>query len=847
MKTKIKTRLLYLLAFFIPVIIFTLVLVLKSITPFGNQTLLNGDMLVQYVPFYTELSERLRSGNSLLYSWNRGMGIDYISEGAYYLFSPLNILLIFFTNKTIPIAISLLLVLKCGFAGLNMFTYLKNHFLSDNNISKYHGTLFITFSACYALCSYMTNYYTNIIWIDCFVMFPLIILSLERLVNGEKPFLYSIYLFIAIISNYYIGYMICIFCVLYFAYLIFINHHKGMFKVSSLCVLRFAEYSLIAGALCAFVLIPTIFSLTSTDAAGLNFYDSIDTYYPMVITFFRQMMSANPTYWHHPYLYCTDLVFLLVPVYFFNRTISLKERIGKFILYLIMILSFQLNILDFIWNGFHRVNCFAGRQSFIFIFLVIVLCTEVMFHHSYKNSKLIIFSYIITLCAFLYINTYFDFSSTFKCVLKNTLILSVYLIIFKTMSSKTIFSTIIMFTIMLELFVSTFERISIGTPLNEYKSEISETESALNLIDDDSFYRIKNCNTRFKNEGALCNYYAISTYSSMANTNLSDFLYKIGFPVCLNAFGNTVQEPVFRNIFCEKYILSSYDYLKTDSLRLVGSTDSSYVYQNTDSLAIAFEVSDSIIDFKPFDNDNPFEVINSFANSVSDCGLIYEKADTATDKNKNLIISADSGRDLFLYSKPILSNSTFVSPSISEALYTDNKTGIMLLRPRYSDNYIYYVAASPYGGYITLPDDAKSDDIVAYTLNKPNYRKLMSDLSENQMNINQFDDGHVYGHITASFDGTILTSIPYSEGWSVKIDGKKIRTFDIENALLAFHISEGEHTIEFSYLPKGLIAGMIISITALLILITDIVQHLCRCKSINSKTPQHFISALFFF
>lgn len=825
--SKHLSTLLYLFAFFIPLIIFTFVLALKSITPFGNSTLLQGDMLGQYAPFYTELSERLQNGKSLLFSWNGGMGIDYISQGAYYLFSPLNILLIFFTNKTIPMAISLLLILKCGFAGLNMFIYLKNHFLLDNNISKYYGALFITFSSCYALCSYMTNYYTNIIWIDCFVMFPLIILSLERLVNGEKPFLYSIYLFIAIISNFYVGYMICIFCVLYFSYLMFINHHKNIFKD----ILRFLLYSLIAGALCAFILIPTIFSLASTDSARLNFYDSINTYYPISITFFRQMMSANPTYWHHPYLYCTTLVFLLIPSYFFDRKISLKERIGKAILYLIMILSFQINILDFIWNGFHHVNCFAGRQSFIFIFLVIIMCTEAMIYHSYNNKKLIIFSYIITLCLFLYINSYFDFSSTYKCVVKNIFILSIYLIIFKILSGKNMLSKILMITIITELFVGTFEKISTGIELHEYNAEISKTESALKLIDVDGFYRIKNCDTIFKNEGALCNYNTISTYSSMANINLSDFLYKIGFPVSLNAFGNTVQEPVFSNIFCEKYILSPYDYLKSDSLNLIDSTDSLYVYQNTDYLQLAFEVPNSINNFNTSDIKNPFEIINSFANCVSECGPIYEKADIITDKYKNLVLSTDRGTELFLYSKQIFSNSKFISASIQETLYKDNKSGIILLRKGYSDNYIYYVASSPYGGHIILPNDTNPEDITAYTLNKSNYKMLMSDLSKNQLCIDKFDDGYVYGHINASYNGTIITSIPYNEGWSVKIDGKKVRTFDIENALLSFHINEGKHTIEFSYLPKGLIAGALISIIALLILIINIVQHFYKYRN----------------
>ena len=87
-------------------------------------------------------------------------------------------------------------------------------------------------------------------WLDCILLFPLILLGLERLVRGESGMLYVITLGLSILSNYYISIMTCIFLVIYF---ICLNVLEGMERprVVGIRILRFALYSLIAGGLAA--------------------------------------------------------------------------------------------------------------------------------------------------------------------------------------------------------------------------------------------------------------------------------------------------------------------------------------------------------------------------------------------------------------------------------------------------------------------------------------------------------------------------------------------------------------------------------------------------------------------
>ena len=92
-ETKSKKRckwLPLLAAFLIPLLISVIICIDHEVYPFGERCLLQVDMYHQYCPFFTEFVDKLRSGESLMYSWTIGLGADFVSLFAYYLASPLN-------------------------------------------------------------------------------------------------------------------------------------------------------------------------------------------------------------------------------------------------------------------------------------------------------------------------------------------------------------------------------------------------------------------------------------------------------------------------------------------------------------------------------------------------------------------------------------------------------------------------------------------------------------------------------------------------------------------------------------------------------------------------------------
>ena len=79
-------------AFLIPFLGMLGVMIVNQCTPFGNSSMLYSDMYHQYFPFFKAFRRALLSGDSLLYTWDVGMGTGYASLFAYYLASPLNFL-----------------------------------------------------------------------------------------------------------------------------------------------------------------------------------------------------------------------------------------------------------------------------------------------------------------------------------------------------------------------------------------------------------------------------------------------------------------------------------------------------------------------------------------------------------------------------------------------------------------------------------------------------------------------------------------------------------------------------------------------------------------------------------
>ena len=131
-KKKWENRIPLLASFLIPLLIALIVCMDHEVFPFGDRCILHVDMYHQYCPFFTEFMNKLKAGDSLLYSWSIGLGADFVSLYAYYLASPLNWLIVFCPKGYVIEFMTLLVLLKIALCGLTFGYFLKSKYEKNN-------------------------------------------------------------------------------------------------------------------------------------------------------------------------------------------------------------------------------------------------------------------------------------------------------------------------------------------------------------------------------------------------------------------------------------------------------------------------------------------------------------------------------------------------------------------------------------------------------------------------------------------------------------------------------------------------------------------------------------------
>ena len=178
-----------------------------------------------------------------------------IATIAYYLGSIFNLSIYFFDDIDIFLIITVLI--KISLCGLAMYNYLNYNFKS-----KY---TFI-FSSAYALSFYVLANYFQFMWLDAYFLSPLMLLGIDKIIKEKKYLLYGITLFLIILSNYYMGYMCCLFAILYFVYKYLLsNKNKKTIKI-------FIVVSILFGLMTMFLHIPNLIELLKIERNSTKSY-----------------------------------------------------------------------------------------------------------------------------------------------------------------------------------------------------------------------------------------------------------------------------------------------------------------------------------------------------------------------------------------------------------------------------------------------------------------------------------------------------------------------------------------------------------------------------------------------
>lgn len=805
-----STNLVYFLSFIIPIFILLLIYVLRGIYPFGDEVFLRSDMYHQYAPFLAAFQEKLKTGGSLAYSWDIGGGVNFVALYAYYLATPINWILFLFPQSILTELMSIILILKIGLAGFTFSYYICKHFNTNNPAVG-------AFAIFYALSAYVAAYSWNVMWLDCIWLLPLILLGLEYLVKENKPFLYCITLGLSILSNYYISIMICIFCVLYFFMLMFSQPEssKKFFRKS----LLFGFFSLLAGGLSAVLLIPEFFALQLTVSGEINFPSSLTQYFSVFEMMSRQLILVEPAVFsaHEPNIYTGIPIFLLVPLYAMNPKANLKEKIAKFILVFIFYISFNMNILNYVWHGFHFPNSLPCRQSFIFSFLLLVMAYEGLCGISKFTTKQIYGTLTGVITLFLIIEHFIVGEEYhFSIVYISLLFVCLYCMLIDLYRRKKSTNLSLCFLLFLIVFIEVFintEGTSVSTTgRSSYVNDNNDITTVLDELNstDTDFYRVEKLKRRTKNDSAWHHYHGLSLFSSTANAGLSQFLSDMGHEESTNSYAFYGATPLTSSILNVKYVFNN-EFLENTSLReLVTWDESIYLYNNIYTLPLGFAVPSDLNETWDMKSSNPFMVQNDFAYLTTGIKPVFSRMEHHIDDN-NVEIYVEEDQYVYAY---VTSNGEEFTATYKNEFneeFQDSKKFTNI-----KQKYIFDLGHCPEGTTITLTGTGE-DNIKLYTfgLELENFKEFHRIINQEELVVDNYDDTHVNATITVKKDSLLFTSIIYEKGWSVTVDGQPVDTTAFKNAFISIPLTAGTHEIKLSYIPYGLPIGILISAISL--------------------------------
>ena len=874
---KIKFSPYLLWAFFVPALLFLGIYLIRGVFPIGENSVLVLDLNAQYVYFFEELRDVLLGEGSLLYSWQRALGGEFMGMYAYYLASPFNLLLALFPEKSITEALLTILVLKAGFSGFNFAVFL--HF-SDRANNKFAT---VTFASMYALTAYAMVNAHNTMWIDVLLFLPLLILGLESLINEGKYKLYTIVLAVSVISNFYIGFMLCIFIIVYSvyyysAYGCLDSYNKTREKMHlPKSFLRVLLFSIIALAMSSVILFTIYYSLKfgKNTFSDPNF--DLESKFNLMELLAKFLPNSYDTVRPEglPFVYCGILSLILVPIYFISRKITPREKIASGFILSVMVILFSASTLDIFMHGLQKPNWLNYRYSFMLCFLLVLFA-----HQAFSLLKEINFNRVVAVCGGLVLLIVliqaeeFEFIDSVTCIWISLICVGVYLLALyavKKEKGTKLTSLILAILVCTELFINGYVNLdsldkdvifSSRTSYREFNDKMSPLVEYLK-DKDSSFYRFEKTNHRRTNDNMALDINGLSSSTSTLNASIVKLLNQLGYASKSHWSKYLGGTPLSDSLLGVKYVISDKDF-DTDLFKELHRENGYSVYENKYAQSIGFAVSEraEYLDFSFYNT--PFELLNelvTFMLNSDEPITVFKPIENVTES----LINAVSNQATSEYTKFVPQKTgtdayvsyTFTMPTDAPLYFFypsdyPRKTGLLLNNRDWgtffdneTDRIISlesYQAEESVNLKIKLKDDnlyVLTDEYYFYYLDTAVYTEVMNKLKEASFIVTEHSDTRLYGTINVPEEGSMLyTSIPFDNGWHIYCDGVELQNTMIGDCLLAADIPAGQHELELIYRPDCFIYGSIVAgigfTLFVLIIVLDTVIKRKRKKAANN-------------
>ena len=841
LKPNINT-LYYLVAFALPFLILFFALLSEDISFNSDTTILASDGFHQYVIFAENLRNILHGSDSIFYTFTSGLGLNFYALISYYLGSFFSPFVYFFSLKSMPDAIYIFTLLKVACMGVSCFYSLRQLY------PKVLKPFSIVLSTSYALMSFAISQIEINMWLDVFILLPLIILGINRLLGQQKFILYYLSLTILFIQNYYFGYMVVIFLILYFLVQL---TKEFKWKVIRRKFIDFTIVSISASLSSCIMLLPTYLDLSTHGEEFSKFTEWFTDASWFFDLFAKNFVGSYDTtkFGSIPMIYVGIFPLILAIIFFTIKSIRWQTRLAYGIMLVLIVASFYLEPLDLIWQGMHSPNMFLHRYSWTFSILIILLAAETLSRLKELALKQYLIGIIPLALGFIVtalFQSHYDFLEPSQVIITFAFLAAYAIILISYVNKYLSFKLFVSFTLIFTIFeisLNTYYQIAaldnewVFPSRQSYNRNLTDIDKLVNETQElnTTFYRTEELLPQTGNDSMKYNYNGISQFSSIRNTTSSSTLDRLGFKstgtnLNLRYQNNTL---LMDSLFAVKYNLSETSVDKFGFNYVDGSGNVSlYENQYASQLAILTNGIYKDIDFGVNTLDNQTHFINNLtglsekyftrlaSQLTGGANLLNNRVTTTNDgqltTSATYQVTVTANTQLYV-SVPNITFSNDNSESVQ--ITVNGKTTEYTTDNAYSFFDLgYFEEGQTLDITFTFPENSQVsfNQPNFYALDLTSYQKAMAIIDNPNVTVTT-DKNTVTATYKADEDSSLFFTIPYDKGWTATQNGEKLTVSKAQDGFMKIDVKAGEGKVTLTYIPNGFKEGAYLSILGIIL------------------------------
>ncbi len=824
-----------------PVIVLVAMLITfknNGLYPYTSKTVSWCDMEQQVIPLLLQFKDVLAGKQGFFFSFKNAGGMNFYGVFFFFLASPFTFLVAFIDKSDIISFCNVFVMLKMCVCALTASLY----FFQKN---KNAPILNVCLSVLYAYSGYTMMYYQNMMWLDVAYLFPLLLWGLERLQRGKRT-LFIVALSASMVVNYYLGYMIVVFLLLYaFVW--------GILSKDKKFALNFVICCFLAALFTAVVWLPSFWQYLSsgrTTSVLENLKNS-------------SVFSPYQTTW--PTIF--SVLFLFPFALTQKETSDQRLRLILFIATLVPIVFEPVNKM---WQTGSYMS-FPTRYAFMTVFLCLSLTFDGMKKYekgegsSWLRWRNEVPRYAVSFL-FVYISIwYYTFSRSYTDANVETMDQYSHSLWGNSQSFEellTLYSIALLIGVIAfilwryRLFKPVFLWLSVGvmvaselyvapmtymlTPSHEVDWHQEVVELA-DRIEDDGFYRVKT-DKEYSGRDFDVNlmggmgYNALGHYTSLTKQSYMQTIKKFGYTSYWMEVGNSGGTTVTDALLSVKYQIShrrSEEEIYKGSYFGISQMETYLplgVVARRDILAMEEGRTDltrgemqKVLyqDFFGEEGIVTYELTDAEAHDVTveKEGGKYRLKPTASDGYLTFSLPIEVASTV--YFSAFDENTNALSQAINDKFSVQTSGYSLSSYPTQKQNGLLNLGE--HSGTITVKIGVKKETLVkemsVIVLEKEKTAAYIEETPTLGLTVGKTKIG---GRYEANGGECVFLSIPYDEGMSLKINGKSAKLSEVYGGFTAFYLQAGVNEIEISFRPQGFLFGLILSLLGITIAVCGI-------------------------